>query len=826
MLFLGLLFVMQCCTSRKDPVLGKASLQDVIADMTIEEKTALVNGADTSIVQGAAGTTLAIKRLGIPSTVFADGPQGVNISVIQKSGGEKSSVQGPIGISPGNSSSAEDTIPKFATAFPSGSALAATWNVELVGKVGRALGDEALCFNIDVLLAPGMNIQRNPRCGRNFEYYSEDPLVSGKMAASMVTGIQSNGVGASLKCLAGYNQETNRKSIDCVISQRALREIYLRGFEIAVKESQPWTIMSAYNRINGYYAAENMELLTTVLRQEWGYKGVVMTDWGNLGDPIAKMNAGNNLLMPGSKEERTALQRSIKNKALDEKIVDANVTRILELILKTPTFKNYRRSNQPDAAAHAALAREAAGEAIVLLKNNGETLPFKGIKTVALFGKTSYEFIAIGAGSANVNYKHTVSIHEGLQKTGFLTLKTLEDIYAGFADSVRSNYNRKAGDLFHLKYIARLDSAIAKSSKSPRQSMEEVDLLHLYAMEVRRFDPNKRIALPIHPEYPVNRSTIEGAVANSDIAVVTLGRITSEGTDNNFFAVSEIEKKLIREVSEVYHAAGKKVVVILNAAGVLDIAGWNKYPDAILHAWLTGQQGGDAVADILKGEINPSGKLPISFPVSYSDVPSAKSYPGYFSLNAFYARLNTTIPELYKEGIYVGYRYYDTFKIPVAYPFGFGLSYTNFSYSDIKLSSSIFNKRLKIKITVTNSGKVPGREVVQLYLSAPQTEIEKPIQELKGFAKTPLLQPGESIQLSFELDNRSLASFWSGRSCWVADKGIYEVRIGSSSQDIRQKASFVLPDEVVVEKVHNILYPYSLFNFELDELSTNRKLRQ
>jgi beta-glucosidase len=825
LLLLLLLFAFQGCNNSKEPQLGKASLRDVVAAMTFDEKIALVNGTDTVIVQGAAGTTFEIKRLGIPSTVFADGPQGVNITVAPTSSSGKTGVQGPIGISSDPASARSDNLPRYATAFPSGSALAATWNVELVERVGKALGNEALEFNIDVLLAPGMNIQRNPRCGRNFEYYSEDPLVSGKMAASVVKGIQSNGIGASLKCLAAYNQETNRKSIDCLISQRALREIYLRGFEIAVKESHPWTIMSAYNKINGCYAAENGELLTTILRDEWGFKGIVMTDWGNLGDPVAKMNAGNDLLMPGSKGEKGALLRALKYKSLDEKVLDTNVSRILEMITKTPKFKKYRGSNQPDGVAHAALAREAATEGIVLLKNYNGALPFSGVKTIALYGKTSYDFIAIGAGSANVNYKHAVPINEGLRNAGFQTLKSLEEMYSHFMDTVRNSYNRKIGDKYHWEHIARLDTAIAHSNESPRQNMEEVDLANLYAMEVRRFDPNKRIALPIHPECPVDKSIIEKEVLNSDIAVITMGRITSEGTDNNFFPVSEVENKLIREVSEVYHAAGKKVVVILNVAGVMDISSWSEYPDAILHVWQTGQQGGDAVADLLKGEVNPSGKLPVTFPVRYTDDPSSKTYPGYFSLNAFYARLNTTIPTLYNEGIYVGYRYYSTFKVPVACEFGFGLSYTTFEYTDINLSSTTFSDRMKITVKVKNSGKVAGREVVQLYLSAPKTEIEKPVQELKGFAKTKLLQPGESISLSFELDPRSLSSFWSGRSEWVADKGIYEVLIGASSKDIRQKAQFNLPKEIIAEEVHQVLYPYSLMNFVLDELSTDKELK-
>jgi len=763
---------MQSCTRSKESKLGKNKFEDVVAAMTSEEKVDLVCGADTSIVQGAAGTTCNLNRFGIPSTVLADGPQSVNISVNPKSLAGKNGTKSSTGIYLDNSSGTDSSL-RYATAFPSSSALAATWNIEMARQVGSALGNEALEFNIDVLLAPGMNTQRNPSCGRNFEYFSEDPQVSGTMASAVVKGIQSNGIGATLKCLTAYNQETNRKNINCIVSQRALREIYLRGFEIAVKESQPWCIMTAYNRINGHYAAENGELLTIVLRNEWGFKGMVMTDWGNLGDPVAKMYAGNDLLMSGSKEERKALMWALKNKTLDEKVLNVNVTRILQMIEKTPKFRNYKPSNMPNSALHAKLAREAADEGLVLLKNNNETLPFNPkIKTIALFSKGSYYFVASGTGSGESHPLHSVSVNEGMKNAGFQIVKYLDDIYSNFVDTILAN-NSKVSDYF------------------------------------------KRRIVPFHSELSMSKAILAQQTAASDIAVITIGRTGGEGHDNGYIPLDEVEQNLVRDVCDVYHAAGKKVVVVLNVGGAFETASWRDLPDAILLAWQTGEQGGNAVVDVLKGDVNPSGKLPVSFPVKYEDVPSAKS----FAIEPESQKVVNINPSFYDEGIYVGYRYYDSFKVPVAYEFGYGLSYTSFEYSDLKLSNQTFIDKLKVSLKVKNTGKVSGKEVVQLYLSAPNTEIKKPVQELKGFAKTKLLQPGESQQLTFELDARSLASFWSGISAWVADNGDYQVRIGASSKDIRLKASFTLPKDIVVEKVHDVMYP----NFAMKEFNRNSK---
>jgi len=726
------------------PQLGKDKIEDVIAAMTLEEKVYLLmgigkpgwknpdTGEKTVIIDGEASRTGAINRLGITPVVLTDGPAGLKID------------SQPIGYD----------FTRYCTAFPTATALASTWNAELVQNVGIAMGNEVLEYGSDVLLAPAINIHRNPLCGRNFEYYSEDPLLCGKLAAAMVRGIQSNGVATSLKHFAVNNIETNRATINAVVSQRALREIYLRGFELVVKESQPMTVMTSYNRLNGIYTSESYDLINNILRDEWKFKGVVMSDWFGGRDAVAQMNAGNDLLMPGCLQ-REELLKALKNKIIDEKVIDQNLVRILTFITKTKRFNGYAFTNKPDLVAHALVAHTAAAEGIVLLKNDKNTLPFKNIKRVALFGKTSYRFIAGGTGSGEVNYKSATTINESFENNGFKIVKPLQAIYRQFIDTVNQT---------------------AKEN-------------------------NRKFIVDFHAELALTKKEIIAQEQNADIGIITIGRNAGEYNDRTVanFSLTETEKELIHQVSETFHAAKKKVVVILNIGGVIATADWRDYPDAIVLAWQTGQEGANAILDILKGKVNPSGKLPMSFPVTYSDVPSAKTFPGIPANNPENA--------FYNEGIYVGYRYYDSFKVPTAYEFGYGLSYTQFEYSNIELSSKEFKDELTIHMTVKNTGKKEGKETVELYLHAPNVEIEKPVQELKGFAKTRLLKPGESQQISFKLDSRSLASFWTNVSSWVAEKGGYEVRIGASSKDIRLTAGFTLPQTIVVEKVHSVLYP-------------------
>jgi beta-glucosidase len=692
-------------------------------------------------VAGSAGRTFAIPRLGIPSITVADGPAGVRISPFRNGDSSRS---------------------YFATAWPVATLLASSWDTALVQKVGRAFGNEVHEYGVDILLGPGMNIHRNPLGGRNFEYYSEDPLVSGNIAAAIIKGIQSQGVGTSVKHFAANNQETNRNSINTIISERALREIYLKGFEIVVKNAKPWTIMSSYNKINGVYTSEDPELLTNILRKEWGYKGLVMTDWFGGKDPVAQMQAGNDLLMPGTAQQTKAIIDAVNGGKLDSRILDQNVARVLNLILLSPEFAKYKYSNKPDLQTHAKIAREAATEGMVLLKNQEQSLPLTAGKSIALFGNTAYDPIAGGTGSGDVNKAHNISLADGLAGSSFKVEQSTMNAYT--------------------QYIA---DAKAKRPK-PR---------------------NMFMLPPPIPEMNISNSNLDQAVAASDCAVICLGRNAGEGRDravDNDFNLSDIEKSLIKDVSTAFHAKSKKVIVVLNIGGVIEVASWRDIPDAILLAWQPGQEGGFAIADILSGKVNPSGKLATSFPMEYQDVPSAKNFPGKLIGNDTSRQTSPFAGKpaevVYEEGVYVGYRYYTTFHIKPAYEFGYGLSYTQFSYSPITLNAKEWNGKLIAKLTVTNTGKVAGKEIVQWYLTAPAKKINKPSEELRGFAKTGLLQPGKSETITITLNAGDLASFDTRTSSWIAESGDYELHAGASSANIKQKAGFHLGKDITTEK--------------------------
>lgn len=713
-----------------------------------------VVGQTQDLVPGAAGTTFAIPRLGIPSMVVADGPAGLRISPTR---------QGQ-----------EGTF--FATAFPVGTLLASTWDIDLVNSVGKAMGKEVLEYGVDVILGPGMNIHRNPLCGRNFEYYSEDPLITGEIAAAMVNGIESNGVGTSIKHYAANNAETNRNTLNTIVSQRALREIYLKGFYIAVKEAQPWTVMSSYNLINGTYAPENHDLITRVLRNDWGFQGYVMTDWMGGRDAAAMQAAGNDLLMPGNPNQKNAIIEAVKAGKLDVKALDKNVERILNIILQTPRFKGYKYSNKPDLKAHAQVTRQAATEGMVLLKNDSSAVPFaESVKKIAAFGNTSYEIITGGTGSGDVNEAYSIPLVEGLQNVGYSVNENLETLYSAYLKAAKEGRPRSRGFMMGSAPVSEL----------------------------------------------VIGDDITTSMVNvSDAAIITIGRNSGEGRDRKAedgdFYLTSVEKDLIKSVCTAYHAKNKKVIVILNVGGVVETASWKELPDVILLAWQGGQETGNSIADIICGKVNPSGKLATTFPVSYDDVPSAKSFPGKVigetprpanegeGMAAAFMRPQPA-EVTYEEGIYVGYRYYNTFKVPVSYEFGYGLSYTTFEISGLTLSSARFNKSITATVNVKNTGSVAGKEVVQLYLSAPATRIDKPENELKGFAKTKLLQPGESQTLTFTLDQMSLASFDTQASSWVADAGKYIVVIGNSSKNICQTATFDLGKYITVRKESNAL---------------------
>ncbi len=774
-LFVSLILI-HGCVNNSLPQLGKNKIENVIAAMTSDEKIGMSVGdgkflpavesktteQGTGIIIANQNAKMVIPRLAIPSSALTDGPSGVNRDPHPAGSNEYS----------------------YSTAFPTSTCLAATWNLDLIEKIGRAFGNEVLEYDYDVVLMPALNLHRNPKCGRNFEYYSEDPMLSGKLAGAMVRGVQSNGVAATLKHFLANNQETNRRTYNAVVSQRALREIYLRGFEIAVREGQPKAIMTSYNKLNGYYTAENHDLLNDIVRKEWGFKGVFMTDFDGYGSAVAKVRAGNNMLMGGSKDEVKELTRALKDKTLDEETLNKNLVYNMELKLNSPRAKGYVPSMKPDLVSHAKIAREAAGEGLVLLKNEKNTLPFKEVKTVAVFGKISYYLIEAGTGSGGIrSNKYAISVNEGLKAAGYKVTKELEDSYTGFNTNIIEQ--NLVPDYFNNPVM--LANNGVKDGKAPAHF--------------------KKRLIPFHDEMVITREQIKKQADNSDIALITLGRSGGEGYDNGYLPTTETELSLVRNVCEAYHQKGKKVVVILNTGGVCETESWKNLPDAILLAWQPGQEGGYAIADVLKGDVNPSGKLPDTFFINAEDVPSAKTFPGEPADNP--------VNSFYREGIYVGYRYYDSFHVPVSYEFGYGLSYTTFDYSDLKLSSKVFSDLINVTLQVKNTGSVPGKEVVELYLSAPGSGIEKPAQELKGFAKTNLLKPGESQAISFELNKRSLASFQSGSSAWVADKGDYQVRIGASSKDIKLKGSFNLPENQVVEVVHDVLYP----NFAMEDLS-------
>ena len=754
------------------PQLSKDNIDEVLAAMTLQEKaTLLVGGARAAIVNGvtsgtahqvpgAAGNTRPIERLGIPGTVLADGPAGLRISPTREG--------------------ANQTF--YCTGFPVGTLLASSWDTALVEEVTNAMGEEVHEYGVDVLLAPGMNIHRNPLCGRNFEYFSEDPLLSGKMAAAYVRGIQKNDVGTSIKHYAVNNQETNRNENDARVSERALREIYLKNFEIAVKESAPWTVMSSYNQLNGEYTQQKKDLLTTILRDEWGYKGIVMTDWGNKAGTVKSAWSGNDLMEPGNQNEIDRIVAGVQDGSLDIKDVDRNVRRMLEYIVKTPSFKNYKFSNKPDLKAHAAVARRAAGEAMVLLRNEG-VLPLKGGQKMALYGVSALDFVAGGTGSGDVNKAYVVNMEEAMTGAGFTLDKTLSDYYKSF--------------IAYDKAQQALSGAV--SNWFSRRKLAE-------------------IAIP--------ENAIQTGARNNDVAVIVIGRNAGEGADRKMiddFELTNIERDLVRNVSTAYHAAGKKVIVVLNVGGVIETNSWKNLVDAILLPWSPGQEGANAVADVLTGKVNPSGKLPMTFPVNFMDHPSSANFPFNYvrQQNQGFGRgpqqpVKDVDYTEYEEGIYVGYRYFSTAGVQVSYPFGYGLSYTSFSYTkpSVKATADGFTAT----VTVTNTGSVAGKEVVELYVTAPEAGLAKPACELKAFAKTRELKPGESQTLTMTVRNYDIASFNEANSAWEAPAGVYAVHFASNVEDVRASAVYTLR-KAQSWKTNNLFE----LNVPLEEITVTRK---
>jgi beta-glucosidase len=766
LVFLMLFGVKPALFAQNLPQLGKNPIKEVIAAMTPEEKINLVVGLGMIIpgmpqmsatpvvgqtmdkIAGAAGTTFAIPRLGIPSIVVADGPAGLRIQPTR--GDDKSKTY-------------------YCTAFPVATLLASSWDVNLVERAGAAMGNEVKEYGVDLILGPAMNIHRNALGGRNFEYYSEDPLVAGSMAAAMIKGIQSNGVGTSLKHFAVNNHETNRNQMNVKISERALREIYLKGFENAIQSAKPWTVMSSYNKINGTYASHSKDLLGSVLRDDWKFKGFVMTDWFGGNNAVEQMKAGNDLLMPGTGKQKEDLTAALKGGTLDEKVLDENIARILTIILKTSSFKGYKFTNKPDLKKHAEVARTIAADGMVLLKNEKNALPLAKGASLAVLGKASYELISGGTGSGDVNEAYTISLSEGLTNAGFKLNTPLKDNYEKYVKEERG-----------------------------KQAPPVMWFLGKPAIDEKTL------------------SNDELAFANdAQTAIITIGRNSGEFADRKKevdFDISAKEIELLKTVSSDFHQKGKKVVVILNIGGQVDVASWSQYADAILLAWEPGQEAGNAIADVLSGKVNPSGKLATTFPVHQEDEASTKGFPGTVLEAADpkdpMAFMKGSKAEItYEDGIFVGYRYYNTFGVKPAYEFGYGLSYTNFAYSNLKLNKTNFDGSITASITITNKGKTAGKEVVQLYVSAANGALQKPESELRGFAKTKLLKANEAQTLTFTLKGIDLSSFDSEKSAWIVDAGTYTVKIGASSRDIRKSATFKVAKALTLNKVSKVLIP-------------------
>ena len=750
--------------------LRSGNIDDVVKAMTLEEKCHMVLGRgmhfnDDAKFPGTAGSTFSVDRLGIPETYCADSQQGLRM----------------------NATRAWDHNDYYPTDFVASMTLASTWDREAAFKVGQGIGNEVREFGLDWILSPAMNLIRNPLCGRNHEYYSEDPYLSGTIAAGYVRGMQSEGTAACPKHFVANNQETNRNNNISQVSQRALREIYLKAFEIMVKESNPWTIMTSYNKLNGPYAVQNHELLTTIVRDEWGWKGMYVSDWNAGDDAVAAMLAGNDMLQPGQDKQYQAILEAAKSGKLPMEVLDANVKRILEYVVKTHNFKGYKYNNAPDLKAHAQVVREVGADGIVLLKNSGvlpltpnPSLPTSKLR-VALFGCTSYDWISGGSGFGGTSVGHyTVSLIEGLRSAGYEVFKPLIDAYTQ----------------------------------------------HLAAEEKRLF-PDGRPPFSLTPparadEKQFTADELNAAIEGSDVAIISLGRKSGEAADRSEadFYLKEGEAQLIKAVSEAYHAKGKQVIVLLDICSPIDVASWQNQVDALVCTWQGGQESGFSVADVLSGRVNPSGKLPMTFQIKYGDAYADRNFPSNVddkTLGAMFmwgynkdAAPQDRKPEAnidftnYEEDIYVGYRYFDSFNKPVAYPFGFGLSYTTFAYTDA--TAIVDGDAITVTVKVTNTGQRAGRNVVELFVAAPNSKkLNKPEKELRNYAKTRLLQPGESETITMKVSTADLASFNEKASAWKTDAGLYTFMICSSANDIEAKATAKI--KAWTKKVNNVMKP-------------------
>lgn len=659
-------------------------IQSLIAQMTLEEKAALCTGA-------SAWTTTPVERLGIPEMIVSDGPHGVRRVPNVHSMGEKS-------------------LP--ATCFPTASCLASTWDVDLIRQMGIALAEECIALNVDVLLGPGVNMKRSPLGGRNFEYFSEDPYLAGELAASFINGVQSKGVGVSLKHYAVNNQEFQRFSISAEVDERTLHEIYLPAFEKAVKQAQPWTVMCSYNKVNGPFASEHRQLLTEILKDEWGFEGLVVSDWGAVRNRVAALKAGLDWEMPGPQDRRVqAVVDAVRSGELDEALLNESVRRILRIVFKA---KEMPKNGTFDVDAHHELAHKIASEGMVLLKNDG-LLPFKGQQHIAVIGRSAEQAHFQGGGSSHITATKVAMPFKELQSHAKNAELTYAEGYPG-DNSFRQDL---------------IDQAVTLA--------QSADVALLY------------IALPSFKE--------------------------SEGYDRRDLDLTEQQIALIKAVAKVQ----PKTVVVLNNGAPVVMSEWIDSVSAVLEGWMMGQAGGAALADILFGSVNPSGKLGETFPLKLADTPAQTNWPGDAG------------KVHYGEGLFIGYRYYDAKEMPVLFPFGHGLSYTTFEYNNAKVSARNFKDvdGLTVTVDVTNTGKLAGKETIQVYVHDSKSDLIRPMKELKGFAKVNL-QPGETKSASIQLDLRSFAYYHPDYKQWITEDGDFDLLIGSSSADIRAHLTVTL----------------------------------
>ena len=755
-------FLLALSASAQKLQLQPNNIQEIVSAMTTEEKIDLIVGCGAgwgnpdAKFPGTAGWTFAIPRLGIPSVYFADSPAGVVMDRERE----------------------YDTADYSNTFFLSSSTLATSWDIEAAEQIGAAIGEELRDRGLDIILGPGINLHRNILCGRNQEYFSEDPLLSGKMGGAWIRGAQSAGVGTSLKHFAANNQETRRKENDSRVGERALRELYLKAFEIAVKEGNPWTVMGAYNYVNGIHACENPWLLTDILRGEWGWNGVVMSDWDGVVKQADALKAGCELIEPGTEADKKALQEALADGSLSMEVLDRSVSRILELVVRCPSFKGYAYSNNIHREEHRALLRRIAAESMVLLKNDGGALPLTPGK-VALYGIASYDLIPGNMGVNGVNHgAYQVSLVQGLREAGFDICKSVLREYTGYIaaekERISSAYPAIYKQFYRYEAPAEIIPGEKKAGGKVASGAMTVDL------GIKQAAAGKILSLAQQADL-------------NEAAIITLSRATGEAFDRTEaeFYLTESEKNLIEKVSAAYHAAGKRVIVLQNVPAPIEVASWRSLVDAILLVGQPGERAGESIADALTGAVPPSGRLADTWPIRYGDSPSDAHFPSDYGQNvaALFAGRGSRDGELtpnvdytdYAEGIYVGYRYFTTFKKDVAYPFGHGLSYTSFAYEDASMER--FRDGFVAKVTVRNTGSAPGREVVQLYVSAPSSGLEKPAAELKGFAKTRELAPGEAETVEIPISLYDLASWNEKNSRWETAKGKYLILFGCSSSD-------------------------------------------